>query len=244
MGPVLGGALGTVDNAAGGLNRSALALAGDGINFVAPAVFGKPALSGYEYACAKASYEVYTSRHKRKDFTDKERDTWTYCKEDGCTDLIAAYWHGSSAIIASRGTVFSSGADLVSDAALLVGSCPPIRCAEFEKFVRSFCARNSQFKTIYLTGHSLGGCIAMKVGKVVSNIRTKVRVHVFNPGASPSDPLINDILNLAAGGTEVTIHRIKNDVISVFCGRAGGVKINEYTQGKFAITAHKIDQFL
>lgn len=232
-----------VDATVSGFNRFCDGATGSLINNISPAQRGGPDLDGYAYACAKVMDMVYTPYGRREPtLFDRENDLWAEVPFDDLPepanrDHICVYKCGSVAIVGCRGSVDCSDW-ACSNTNILVGAIPLQRCLDAENFVRRL-MRRGEFTTYYLSGHSLGGTIAIYVG-----LKLGLKVHAFNAGAGPSDGVAKAIMQFADGAShaDVILHRIRNDVVSAFSARLSNtctVRIYNQTQRGLAHDRHQ-----
>lgn len=154
-----------------------------------------------------------------------------------------AWKNGKSVICAARGTVWDIR-DIMEDLDIAALSCPPCRWAQFEKFVKNIFEQNPRLERRFLTGHSLGGCVALKAGMGLDlSYGQGLRIHAFNPGASLLDPVVHEMTTACFGNARATVHRIKNDLVSQCCARFRCIDVIEYNQTKRG-AAHAMHQFL
>jgi len=255
--PGLGHGVEAVNSLVGGADRFGSGLTGSVINAIAPPMRGAPQLSGYEWASAKCSDLVYTEYQERdSSFVDKEGDTWTEMEFNRCPvapankDEISVFTLGQVAIIACRGTATFVRDFLVSDGEIIAAAIPLGRCQEAESFVRSF-IRGTRFNRVIITGHSLGGTIAVYVG-----LKLGLEVQAFNAGAGPGDGVskaVGDLAQRCSGSqrAKVVVHRIRQDPVSAFSAKMEGVlTVKVYNQSKGVMHAgrnghsHAMAQFL
>jgi len=209
-------------------------------------MFSYPNLTGYAWVCAKVSYIVYEEQDGRpSSFTDEEGCQWTEIPPDKIpiqhdTKYHTVYQNGDTIIIGIRGTDFNDAGDYASDAAIVLGAIPPFRNTAAEEFACSM-HRSGRYGTIYLTGHSLGGCIASYVGL---SSGCGFRVHCFNPGAAPHDKIASFLVYASRHCDGfVTVHRISTDLISAFVSSSRRVIVHSYKKRHNGL-AHGIHQFL
>jgi len=209
-------------------------------------MFSYPKLDGFAWVCAKVSelaYEPYSDR--LSEFKDKEGYKWEEVRPDDCpcrydTKYHTVYKNGKTIIIGIRGTDFADVGDWASDAAIALGGIPPARNTEAEQFARSM-HNSGRYKTIYLTGHSLGGCIASYVGL---SSGCGFKVHCFNPGAGPGDKIASFLVHaLRHCDGHVTVHRISTDLVSAFVSSSRRVRVHSYLK-PYRGLSHSMSQFL
>lgn len=123
-------------------------------------------------------------------------------------------------------------------AAIVIGGIPPARCEQTEAFARAL-RRSGRYETIYLTGHSLGGCVASYVG-----LANGIKVHCFNPGATPHDKIASALVHATTRADgDVHVHRIGTDLFSDFVSSSSSrVKVHTYNKPLNG-SSHGIHQF-
>ena len=201
-----------------------------------------PYLTGEEGVMARMSALAYQSTKRRQLLSDK---AWQYQASVSCKEMAA--WknsHTGSVILAFRGTVVNERRDLVSDINQVVARIPTQRFRDCLQAARH-AIKVLKTKKVQVTGHSLGGSTAIKVGKTLH-----LPGIVFNPGTSP---LMSTI------PASIKVIREEKDAVSASApgfGYLGPRALNEKTthnavlDGKVAntmgrlTTAHYMTNFL
>ena len=116
------------------------------------------------------------------------------------------------------GTDVSSPRDILSDVALSVGlQTKNKQFSDRRKKTREIMRQYGDDKDYTLSGHSLGGSIALNTMKESKSIRDRVKtVHAFNPGYTA---LFHNSLDVPKDvkrelNKKVNIHRVKGDIVS------------------------------
>ena len=131
---------------------------------------------------------------------------------------------GNNVHINYTGTNVNSPRDILSDVALAVGvqKANPQFIARRRK-TREIMRQYGDDKEYTMSGHSLGGSIALNTMEQSKSIRDRVKqVHVFNPGYTgifhgsikPSDKKVKRELD-----SKVNIHRVKGDIVSAHANK-------------------------
>jgi hypothetical protein len=125
---------------------------------------------------------------------------------------------GNNVHINYSGTNIESPRDILSDVALSVGlQNKNKQFSDRRKKTREVMRKYGDDKEYSLSGHSLGGSIALNTMKESKSIRDRVKVvHAFNPGYTP---LFHNSLNVDKKVKKeldktVNVHRVKGDVVS------------------------------
>jgi alpha-beta hydrolase superfamily lysophospholipase len=125
---------------------------------------------------------------------------------------------GNNVHINYSGTNIESHRDILSDVALSVGlQNKNKQFSDRRKKTREVMRKYGDDKEYSLSGHSLGGSIALNTIKESKSIRDRVNVvHAFNPGYTP---LFHNSLNVDKKVKKeldktVNVHRVKGDVVS------------------------------
>jgi len=125
---------------------------------------------------------------------------------------------GNNVHINYSGTNIESPRDILSDVALSVGlQSKNKQFSDRRKKTREVMRKYSDDKEYSLSGHSLGGSIALNTMKESKSIRDRVKVvHAFNPGYTP---LFHESLKVPKDVKKqldktVNIHRVSGDVVS------------------------------
>ena len=125
--------------------------------------------------------------------------------------------------------------DLVNDAAILLGLNPP-RLEEMKNII----AQTPPGYEVYISGHSLGGRIAIELGKIYSH---DVTVYAFNPGYSPITTSISDLFNYRPTQfLNINEFHIDNDLIS-YRGNQSVGHFNHFNLNKNILSAHSMSNF-
>jgi len=131
---------------------------------------------------------------------------------------------GNNVHINYTGTNINSPRDILSDVALGVGvqKANPQFTSRRRK-TRDIMRQYGDDKDYSLSGHSLGGSIALNTMEQSKSIRDRVKeVHVFNPGYTglfhgsikPKDKKVKRELD-----KKVNIHRVKGDIVSAHANK-------------------------
>jgi len=168
---------------------------------------------GYAYACALVANEVYKDYNDRKrTLTDK--DGWWWKALPGWRrNKLAVYTHARSdtCIIGLRGT--ADGRDVVQDLDLFFSE-GLVNIARANGRTKLSCRvvweLVSRYKTVYLTGHSLGGFLAYQLALP----HPKVQVHIFNAGANGLNVFHHAAYQLMNISDRATHHHVRGDPIS------------------------------
>jgi len=125
---------------------------------------------------------------------------------------------GNNVHINYSGTNIESPRDILSDVALSVGlQNKNKQFSDRRKKTREVMRKYGDDKEYSLSGHSLGGSIALNTMKESKSIRDRVKVvHAFNPGYTP---LFHNSLNVDKKVKKdldktVNVHRVSGDVVS------------------------------
>ena len=125
---------------------------------------------------------------------------------------------GNNVHIKYSGTNIESPRDILSDVALSVGlQSKNKQFSDRRKKTREVMRKYGDDKEYSLSGHSLGGSIALNTMKESKSVRDRVKVvHAFNPGYTP---LFHNSLNVDKKvkkelNKTVNVHRVKGDVVS------------------------------
>ena len=165
-------------------------------------------------------------------------------------DVLTAK-RGDNVHINYTGTNVNSPRDIISDVALATGVQrinPQFK--ERRQKTREIMRQYGDDKDYSISGHSLGGSIAMNTLKQSKSIRDRVKVaHVFNPGYTKAfhesikvDKPIKKELD-----KKVNIHRVKKDLVSAWSHNETAFgNVFEYSHGdKDAdiLARHSLDTF-
>jgi hypothetical protein len=138
-------------------------------------------------------------------------------------DVLTAK-RGNNVHINYSGTNINSPRDIISDAALATGVQrinPQFK--ERRQKTRNIMRQYGDNTDYTMSGHSLGGSIALNTVSQSKSIRDRVKkVDVFNPGYTlpfhnsikPTDKKIKRELD-----KKVTVHRVKGDLVSAYANR-------------------------
>lgn len=125
---------------------------------------------------------------------------------------------GDTVHINYSGTDVSSPKDILSDVALAVGlQTKNKQFSDRRKKTREIMRQYGDDKDYTLSGHSLGGSIALNTMKESKSIRDRVKtVHAFNPGYTA---LFHQSLDVPKDvkrelNKKVNIHRVSSDIVS------------------------------
>ena len=125
---------------------------------------------------------------------------------------------GNNVHINYSGTNIESPRDILSDVALSVGlQNKNKQFSDRRKKTREVMRKYGDDKEYSLSGHSLGGSIALNTMKESKSIRDRVKVvHGFNPGYTP---LFHESLKVPKDvkkelDKKVNIHRVSGDIVS------------------------------
>mmetsp|Transcript_6822 Transcript_6822/g.18847 ORF Transcript_6822/g.18847 Transcript_6822/m.18847 type:complete len:317 (+) Transcript_6822:41-991(+) len=202
-------------------------------------------LKGVAYACAHVSNLVYDAYVDRKNHFTDGGVTWeefvfgNEIPTPAVQDHITVYTYKSKAIIGFRGTVASDARDIAADLEIVAKCFPDQRVREATDFCQKFLSRTKFFFTeTILTGHSLGGTIA-----IATAFRLGLECHAFNPGATVIDQLGKRVNSSPASRKKITVHRISDDIASACSAKVSNVEIKVYKHSKRGF-GHSIDQFL
>lgn len=130
---------------------------------------------------------------------------------------------GNTVHINYSGTDVTSPKDILSDVALSVGlQTKNKQFSDRRKKTREIMRQYGDDKDYTLSGHSLGGSIALNTMKESKSIRDRVKiVHAFNPGYTK---LFHDSLDVPKDvkrelNKKVNIHRVKGDIVSAHASK-------------------------
>lgn len=130
---------------------------------------------------------------------------------------------GNTVHINYSGTDVSSPKDILSDVALAVGlQTKNKQFSDRRKKTREIMRQYGDDKDYTLSGHSLGGSIALNTMKESKSIRDRVKtVHAFNPGYTK---LFHNSLDVPKDvkrelNKKVNIHRVKGDIVSAHASK-------------------------
>jgi len=135
-------------------------------------------------------------------------------------DVLTAK-RGNNVHINFTGTNINSPRDIISDVALATGvqRINP-QFTDRRRKARDIIRQYGDDKDYSMSGHSLGGSIALNTVSQSKSIRDRVKkVDVFNPGYTlpfhnsikPSDKKVKRELD-----KKVTVHRVKGDIVSAY----------------------------
>jgi len=138
-------------------------------------------------------------------------------------DVLTAK-RGNNIHINYTGTNINSPRDIISDVALGVGvqKINP-QFKERRQKTRNIMRQYGDDTNYSMSGHSLGGSIALNTLSQSKSIRDRTKVaHVFNPGYTlpfhnsikPTDKKVKRQLN-----DKVNIHRVKGDLVSAYANK-------------------------
>lgn len=130
---------------------------------------------------------------------------------------------GDTVHINYSGTDVTSPKDILSDVALAVGlQTKNKQFSDRRKKTREIMRQYGDDKDYTLSGHSLGGSIALNTMKESKSIRDRVKtVHAFNPGYTV---LFHQSLDVPKDikrelNKKVNIHRVKGDIVSAHASK-------------------------
>lgn len=167
-----------------------------------------------EYARLSSIHYIY-NKDQRKGMRRANRMGWDIDKGLSNKDVIT-YKKGEQVHLNYAGTNILNPRDLVSDAMLATGA----KSADFtdrKRRTRDIMRKLGDDKQYSLSGHSLGGSIALNTIKESKSIRDRIKeVHVYNPGLTApfAKTLKADRADKKELNQKVTIHRVKGDIVS------------------------------
>lgn len=167
-------------------------------------------------------YQVGLNKERQDKEVQKKLKNIGYNLDKKNTDKdVLTATKGNNVHISFTGTNINSPRDILSDVALATG---------VQKYNPQFKQRRQKTRQIMreygddkeytLSGHSLGGSIALDMMSRSKSIRDRVKtVHAFNPGYTlpfhnsikPTDKKIKKELN-----NKINIHRVKQDIVSAY----------------------------
>ena len=137
-------------------------------------------------------------------------------------DVLTAK-RGDNIHINYTGTDVNSPRDILSDAALAVGlQSKNKQFSDRRKKTRDIMRQYGDDKDYSLSGHSLGGSIALNTMKESKSIRDRVNtVHVFNAGYTKPfhESLKVDKETKKELDKKINIHRVKGDIVSAHANK-------------------------
>ena len=132
-------------------------------------------------------------------------------------DVLTAK-RGDNVHINYTGTDVNSPRDILSDVALSVGlQSKNKQFSDRRKKTRDIMRQYGDDKDYSMSGHSLGGSIALNTMKESKSIRDRVKtVHAFNPGYTKPfhESLKVDKETKKELDKKINIHRVKGDIVS------------------------------
>lgn len=132
-----------------------------------------------------------------------------------------AYIYLKQIIIAYRGTQINSK-DIYADLNIVIGNQVNIRRFNNAYIFYQLIRKNYPQKKIILTGHSLGGALALHIHNI-----TNCDTIIFNPAIGLDSKYNNYLENIQSQKHQnLTTHKIKGDIVSMFSGGYG--KVYEY----------------
>jgi len=160
---------------------------------------------------------------------------------------------GDNVHINYSGTNIRNPRDIISDAALATGvqKINP-QFKERRRTTRNIMRQYGDETNFSMSGHSLGGSIALNTVGQSKSIRDRTKVaHVFNPGYTlpfhnsikPTDKKIKKQLN-----DKVNIHRVKGDIVSAHANKEtafGNLFEYKHTDNNADLSdKHSLDTFI
>lgn len=172
-----------------------------------------------------------------------KRIGWDVNKDLSNADVIT-YQKNNQVHLNYAGTNILNPRDIVSDIMLSTGK-KSLDFTSRKRQTRNIMRKLGDDKEYSLSGHSLGGSIALNTVKESKSIRDRVkRVDVFNPGLTApfaksikADKDIKKELN-----EKVNIHRVKGDIVSEGQKPNFGKEISYQIDGNL-LEKHSIDVF-
>lgn len=172
-----------------------------------------------------------------------KRIGWDVNKDLSNADVIT-YQKNNQVHLNYSGTNILNPRDIVSDIMLASGK-KSLDFTSRKRQTRNIMRKLGDDKEYSLSGHSLGGSIALNTVKESKSIRDRVkRVDVFNPGLTApfaksikADKEIKKELN-----EKVNIHRVKNDIVSEGQLPNFGKEISYQIDGNL-LEKHSVDAF-
>lgn len=162
-----------------------------------------------------------------QEFSDKNRTTYYHP-------------HSKKAVVSFRGTKLNNIFDLATDVAIAKGSEN-----NTGRFIDSLRLTKSVVKkygkdNVTLTGHSLGGTQAIKIGQ-----KTGLQSYAYNPGVGPKTGVLQGLKKLLTGKKSNNVqifHTGTKDFISALAPLMDG-NVRRVAP-KFRNNAHGIDNFI
>ena len=164
-------------------------------------------------------YQARPNKERANLFASRKLGRIGYDLDTDHTDAdVLTAKKGNNVHINYSGTNIESPRDILSDVALSVGlQNKNKQFSDRRKKTREVMRKYGDDKEYSLSGHSLGGSIALNTIKESKSIRDRVNVvHAFNPGYTP---LFHNSLNVDKKVKKeldktVNVHRVKGDVVS------------------------------